>query len=141
MHPQEQWEGRRNLVQSPYYSRHEELGAMFFQARVWERPQWFTSNADLVERYGLEEREVEWDNRWWSPIINGEHLNMRENAGLFDLSAFQVFELQGPGACDFAEYLAVNKVCKGVGTSAYTCLLYTSPSPRDQRGSRMPSSA
>ena len=30
------------------------------------------------------------------------------------------------------------------GTVAYvgkTCLLYTSPSPRDQRGSRMPSSA
>ena len=26
----------------------------------------------------------------------------------------------------------------GIG---YTCLLYTSPSPRDQRGSRMPSSA
>ena len=25
--------------------------------------------------------------------------------------------------------------------SYYTCLLYTSPSPRDQRGSRMPSSA
>ena len=26
-------------------------------------------------------------------------------------------------------------------TRPYTCLLYTSPSPRDQRGSRMPSSA
>ena len=26
-------------------------------------------------------------------------------------------------------------------TSGYACLLYTSPSPRDQRGSRMPSSA
>ena len=26
-------------------------------------------------------------------------------------------------------------------TQAWTCLLYTSPSPRDQRGSRMPSSA
>ena len=26
-------------------------------------------------------------------------------------------------------------------TGLYTCLLYTSPSPRDQRGSRMPSSA
>ena len=25
--------------------------------------------------------------------------------------------------------------------ATYTCLLYTSPSPRDQRGSRMPSSA
>ena len=29
----------------------------------------------------------------------------------------------------------------GTGTHATTCLLYTSPSPRDQRGSRMPSSA
>ena len=27
------------------------------------------------------------------------------------------------------------------GEQAYICLLYTSPSPRDQRGSRMPSSA
>ena len=27
------------------------------------------------------------------------------------------------------------------GTLGYICLLYTSPSPRDQRGSRMPSSA
>ena len=30
---------------------------------------------------------------------------------------------------------------KKYGKSFYTCLLYTSPSPRDQRGSRMPSSA
>ena len=28
-----------------------------------------------------------------------------------------------------------------VGVQPMTCLLYTSPSPRDQRGSRMPSSA
>ena len=28
-----------------------------------------------------------------------------------------------------------------LGDMSYTCLLYTSPSPRDQRGSRMPSSA
>jgi len=29
----------------------------------------------------------------------------------------------------------------GVSANPYVCLLYTSPSPRDQRGSRMPSSA
>ena len=29
----------------------------------------------------------------------------------------------------------------GPGGDPHTCLLYTSPSPRDQRGSRMPSSA
>ena len=31
--------------------------------------------------------------------------------------------------------------CQGSGYDSNTCLLYTSPSPRDQRGSRMPSSA
>ena len=41
--------------------------------------------------------------------------------------------------------LTVSEV-KGFGrqkghTELYSCLLYTSPSPRDQRGSRMPSSA
>ena len=36
----------------------------------------------------------------------------------------------------------VNALACGVGAYLYyICLLYTSPSPRDQRGSRMPSSA
>ena len=30
---------------------------------------------------------------------------------------------------------------KGIGSSVQTCLLYTSPSPRDPKTSRMPSSA
>ncbi|MGZ0220566.1 MAG: aminomethyltransferase family protein, partial [Acidimicrobiales bacterium] len=65
-------------------------------------------------------RETEWDNRWWSPITLGEHLNLRENCGVVDLSAFQIYELDGPGAVQFAEYLAVNKIDKPVGSSTYT---------------------
>ena len=34
-----------------------------------------------------------------------------------------------------------DKFCWDVSHQGYVCLLYTSPSPRDQRGSRMPSSA
>ena len=38
--------------------------------------------------------------------------------------------------------LTVAAVAKDVKAAfVYICLLYTSPSPRDQRGSRMPSSA
>ena len=120
VHPAEQWEGRRNLRVGPYFSRQEDLDAMFFQARTWERPQWFGANADLVERYDLSEREVEWDNRWWSPITIGEHLNLRENCGVVDLSAFQIYELEGPGAVEYADRLAVNKVDVPVGRSIYT---------------------
>jgi glycine cleavage system aminomethyltransferase T/glycine/D-amino acid oxidase-like deaminating enzyme len=119
VHPAEQWEHRRNLQVSPFFSRQEALDAFFFQARTWERPQWYGSNADLVERYGLTEREVEWDNRWWSPITVGEHLNLRENCGLVDLSAFQIFELMGPGAVEFADYLSVNRIGP-VGRATYT---------------------
>ena len=35
----------------------------------------------------------------------------------------------------------INKKVKAALAAGLTCLLYTSPSPRDQRGSRMPSSA
>ena len=120
VHPAEQWESRRNLRVGPYFSRQQDLGAFFFQARTWERPQWFESNADLVERYGLQYREVEWDARWWSPITNAEHLNLRDNCGLVDLSAFQIYELHGAGAVEYADRLAVNKIDVPVGRSIYT---------------------
>ena len=37
--------------------------------------------------------------------------------------------------------VSILNVADGIGPIPGTCLLYTSPSPRDQRGSRMPSSA
>ncbi len=120
VHPAEQWASRRNLCVSPYFGRQQDLDAFFFQARTWERPQWYGSNADLVERYGVADREVEWDRRWWSPITVGEHLNLREHCGLVDLSAFQIFDLAGPGAVELAEYLAVNKIDVPVGRAVYT---------------------
>ena len=40
-----------------------------------------------------------------------------------------------------AEYLKTEKPSSNLYDEYSTCLLYTSPSPRDQRGSRMPSSA
>ncbi len=120
VHPSEQWESRRGLKKSSLHELTEAAGAQYFTARVWERPHWYETNSDLVEKYALSEREVEWDNRWWSPIIDAEHLNLRENAGMIDLTAFQIFDLTGPGAVAFAEYLSVNKVDKPVGTSTYT---------------------
>ena len=43
---------------------------------------------------------------------------------------------------EMARALSAAAATQGPGSPAmWTCLLYTSPSPRDQRGSRMPSSA
>ena len=42
------------------------------------------------------ERPAEWESRWWSPVINAEHLAMRDACALVDLSAFAVLEISGP---------------------------------------------
>ena len=68
-------------------------------------------------------REAEWESRWWSPIINAEHLAMRDRAGLVDLSAFAIFDVTGPGALAALERLCVNKVDVAVGRTVYTPLL------------------
>ena len=95
VHPAEQWASERGIRRSPMYAQEQALGAAFYEAVGWERPQWYEANAPLVERYGVEPRGAEWDARWWSPIINAEHLAMREHAGIFDLSAFAIFECAG----------------------------------------------
>jgi glycine cleavage system aminomethyltransferase T/glycine/D-amino acid oxidase-like deaminating enzyme len=125
VHPREQWASQRNMRRSPFFAREEALGAVFFDARGWERPQWYTSNEDLRVRYPgqCEDRPHEWDARWWSPIINAEHLHLREHVGMVDLTAFNEFDFEGPGALDFLNYMAVNSVNVPVGRSVYTPLL------------------
>ena len=49
VHPREQWATERGMNRSPFYAREEALQAVFYDARGWERPQWYDSNADLVK--------------------------------------------------------------------------------------------
>ena len=123
VHPREQWNSRRNITVGPVKSRTDNLGAFYFEAGGWERPHWYESNHDLVAKYGISQRTHEWDARWWSPVSDAEHLHMRENAGLVDLSAFQIFEASGPGALEYVESMVVNKCDVSVGKSIYTPVL------------------
>ncbi len=129
VHPAEQWESGRPVRLSPAYDRERDLGAVFIETAGWERPNWYDSNAGLLERYAgrLMEREAEWEARWWSPIINAEHLAMRDGCGLVDLSAFAVFDVIGPGALAAVQSVAVAQMDVRVGRVVYTSLL-------DERG-------
>ena len=127
VHPREQWLSNRNVRVSPFYEREQALGAVFFETAGWERPQWYESNSRLLAEYGerVMPRKYEWDARWWSPIINAEHLAMRDRAGIVDLSAFAVFDITGPGALDYIQNLAVAQMDVPVGRVVYTPLLNT----------------
>ncbi len=125
VHPSEQWASNRRVRLSPFYEREQALGASFFEVAGWERPQWYESNARLLEEFGdrVTRRTTEWDSRWWSPIINAEHLAMRERAGIFDLSAFFIFDVTGPGALAAVQKVALRQMDVPVGKVVYTPIL------------------
>jgi glycine cleavage system aminomethyltransferase T/glycine/D-amino acid oxidase-like deaminating enzyme len=123
VHPGEQWGSDRDVRLSPFHERERQLDAVFYEAAGWERPHWYASNAGLVEEYGVEEREAEWDSRWWSPIINAEHLAMRDRAGMFDLTAFCIFDIVGPGALECVQRVSMRQMDVKVGKVVYTPVL------------------
>ena len=61
-----------------------------------------------------------------------------ETIRLFKKNGAKIKTILTNSAKEFITPLSVASLSQG---KVYSCLLYTSPSPRDQRGSRMPSSA
>ncbi len=125
VHPSEQWESDRGVRRSPFYDAQEALGAVFYETAGWERPHWYESNTPLLEEYGerISRREAEWEARWWSPIINAEHLAMRDRAAMIDLSAFSIFDISGPSALDVVQRVAMRQMDVPTGRVVYTPLL------------------
>ncbi|MDF2966226.1 MAG: glycine cleavage system protein [Nocardioidaceae bacterium] len=129
VHPGEQWSSDRGKRLAPMHAQQQQLGAVFFEAVGWERPFWYASNESLLGDYGdrVLPRENEWDSRWWSPIINAEHLAMRDRAGVVDLSAFAIFDVIGPRAMETVQATVVAQADVAIGRVVYTPVL-------DERG-------
>ncbi len=125
VHPAEQWESDRDVRLAPFHEQERAFGAVFYETAGWERPHWYENNAPLLEQYAdrVTRREAEWESRWWSPIINAEHLAMRERAGMVDLSAFAIFDVTGPGALDAVQRIAMRQMDVAVGRVVYTPVL------------------
>ncbi|MGH3453422.1 MAG: FAD-dependent oxidoreductase, partial [Nocardioidaceae bacterium] len=125
IHPGEQWESDRDQRLAPMNASQREMDAMFFEAVGWERPMWYGRNESLLGDYGdaVMPREHEWDSRWWSPIINAEHLAMRDRAGIVDLSAFAIFDVVGPRAMEAVQGIVVSQADVAIGRVIYTPVL------------------
>lgn len=125
VHPGEQWSSSRPIRLSPMHASQQALGAEFFEAAGWERPQWYASNEPLLEEFGdaVMPREHEWDARWWSPIINAEHLALRARGGIVDLTAFAIFDVVGPAALQAIQHIIVAQADVAVGRVIYTPVL------------------
>ena len=122
LHPLQPMESPRPLRTTGFYHRQQELGAYFLEAAGYERPQWYESNAALVDRYKSPTRD-DWSSKFWSPIVGAEALAVRENVGLFDITTLKRIEVIGKGALEFLERMTTGNLRKKPGSITYCLLL------------------
>jgi len=121
LHPLQQMDRPRGLRLTPFYERHQELGARFFTGAGWERPQWFDANKVLSGAPW--ESRTGWAAQNWSPAVGAEHLATRERAALFDITPYVKLDVEGADALAFLERVCANRIDRPVGTVTYTAML------------------
>ena len=74
-------------------------------------------------------------------VTNNDTLELEAISGTTDVQWYRVYDVDGSGGLTVGDTVPHGSLGSNTAIVDLPCLLYTSPSPRDQRGSRMPSSA
>lgn len=116
-----QYQSARNLRACPIYHQLKRAGAVFGEVMGYERPLWFagetakdTSMSFYSGQFSLIGRP-EWFN-----LVAQEYEACRERVGLIDISSFAKFEIEGPDAVQFLQYLCSGNINVPAGTIVYT---------------------
>lgn len=114
--PFEEHDSARGVKRSPLYPLLKEKGAVFGSKFGWERANWFAPA-------GVEpEDTLSFGIPNWFPYVAEEHRAAREAVVLIDQSSFSKFEVEGPGALAWLDYLAAAEIDKPVGAVIYAQL-------------------
>ncbi len=112
--PYRQYATARPARTSPLHERLAARGAVFGEAAGWERPSWYAPE-------GAEPHyEHSFERSAWFGYWAAEHRAVRERAGLFDLSSFGKFLVQGRDAQAVLQTICANDVAVAPGRVVYT---------------------
>ncbi len=112
--PDRQYASARPARLSPVHERLAARGACFAEAAGWERPGWY-GKPGTAPQYDYSYGRPRWFER-----VAAEHRAVRTGAGLFDLSSFGKFLLQGPDAEAVLQQVCANEVAVEPGRVVYT---------------------
>ena len=115
--PFKQPETARNVRQTPFHDRLAKQGACFGVVAGWERANWFAPEGVKAEY------EYSWGRQNWFDYSAAEHMAIRENVGVYDLSSMAKFLVQGRDALKTLQYICCNDVDVPVGKVVYTQIL------------------
>ena len=112
--PYRQFETARGVRKSPVHERLRALGACFGEVAGWERPNWYARpGSKPTDRYS-------WGRQNWFPHAAAEHKAVRNAVGLFDMTSFAKFRVEGPDAEAVLQRISANDVAVPVGRVGYT---------------------
>ncbi len=117
--PYRQYETSRHVRHTPFHEKMAERGACFGETAGWERPHWFVPAMALAEGE-TPQWEYSWKRQNWFGYAAEEHLAVRNQAGLFDLSAFGKFRVEGEDAADVLQRICANDIDVEPGRIVYT---------------------
>ncbi|MBB5516190.1 4-methylaminobutanoate oxidase (formaldehyde-forming) [Rubricella aquisinus] len=116
-YPYRQPETARGVRRSPVHALLSARGAVFGETAGWERANWFAKDGqDREYRY-------DWKGQNWFENQRAEHLAVREQVGLFDLSSFGKIRVEGRDASAFLQMMCGNDVDVPAGRLVYTQML------------------
>ena len=115
--PYRQKETARGIRRSPLHEQLKAKGAVFGEFSGWERANWFADEGQERDyRYS-------WKRQNWFDNAAREHMAVRKNVGLYDMSSFGKLRVEGPDAENFLNYVAGGNFSVPVGKIVYSQLL------------------
>ena len=117
--PYRQYASARNVRRSPLHDRLAERGACFGEAAGWERANWFLPEAN--RKAGEKpEYQYSWKRQNWFPYAAEEHEAVRNAVGVFDMTSFAKFRVEGRDAEAVLQKISANDVAVEPGRCVYT---------------------
>lgn len=115
--PFRQFETARGIRHSALHDRLAKAGACFGEVSGWERPNWYAPDG-MEPAYAYSYKRQNWFD-----ANAAEHKAVREAVGLFDLSSFGKFLIQGRDAEQMLNRVSGNDMSVELGRIVYTQLL------------------
>ena len=115
--PFKQHKTSRNKKVVPYHEELKKAGACFGVSGGYERPMWFSKNGKKAEY------EYSYNYQNWYPSAEFETKNARENVGLFELTPFAKYDLDGKSVYEELQKICTANIKKEIGKCTYTQML------------------
>ena len=107
----------RGVRRTPFHRHLLERGAVMGELAGWERANWFAREAQEAEY------QYSWSRQNFFDNVREEHMAVRQNVGMYDMSSFGKIRVEGRDAETFLNYIGGGDYSVPVGKIVYTQFL------------------